>query len=73
MTTPTGFDRVAIEKWVRRRTRKKISLENYAFCSFEGEAGQGEQQERRDDFMKFARALQRELLHSENWDGTVRS
>ena len=64
---------MAIEKWVRRRTRQKISLENYAFCSFDGEAGQDEKQSRRDHFMNFARALQRELLHSENWDGTVRS
>ena len=62
-----------MEKWVRRRTRQKISLDHYEFGSFDGVGDVGEKQERRANFMRFACALQRELLHSENWDGTVRS
>ncbi len=52
---------------MRRRTKSRIRLENYVIC------GGPETRRDREKFLKFARVLQAELLHHENWDGTTRS
>ena len=72
LPTPNGFDREAIERWVRKWTKRHIDLEHFEFGSLDGAADEGFLQQRRERLMKFARALQRELLFFENWDGTVR-
>ena len=72
LPTPNGFDREAIERWVRKWTKWHIDLEHFEFGSLDGAADEGFLQQRRERLMKFARALQRELLYFENWDGTVR-
>ena len=72
LLTPDGFDREVVERWVRRWTRSRIDLDRLEFHSWDGAADEGFLQQRRARLMKFARALQRELLFFENWDGTVR-
>ena len=72
LPTPNGFDREAIERWVRKWTKRHIDLEHFEFGSLDGAADEGFLQQRRERLMKFARALQRELLLFENWDGTAR-
>ena len=66
LTPPPGVEVAAIEAWVRRRTKARIDLENYVI---EGSREGRKDRERR---LRYARALQRELLHFENWDGTPR-
>jgi len=67
LTPPNGVDLKAAEAWVRRRTKSRIRLNNYVFV------GPKEGRKQRESFLKFARVLQEELLHFENWDGTPRS
>ena len=72
LPTPNGFDREAIERWVRKWTKRHIDLEYFEIRSLDGAADEGFLQQRRERLMRFARALQRELLFFENWDGTAR-
>ena len=67
LTAPSGVDYTAAEAWVRRRTRKRINLDNYVW------EGSAETRKDRERFLKFARVLQKELLHHEYWDGTPRA
>ena len=67
LTPPNGVDYAAAEAWVRRRTRQRINLANYVW------EGSDETRKSRERFLKFARVLQKELLHHENWDGTPRT
>lgn len=67
LTPPDGIPLKAAEAWVRRRTKSRIRLENYVII------GGPETRRDREKFLKFARVLQAELLHHENWDGTPRS
>lgn len=70
LQTPARLhSRVAVEAWVRKWTSKKISLDDPSF-EFNGP---WDNQKERQSVLRFARALQRELLHFENWDGTPRS
>ena len=65
---PKGVDRTAIEIWVRRWTRRRVRLDDeFVF------AGPDENAKTRAKALRFARILQAELLHFENWDGTPRS
>lgn len=65
---PKGVDRQAVEMWVRRWTKRRIRLDDeFVF------AGPDESAKARAKMLKFARVLQAELLHHENWDGTPRS
>ena len=52
--------------------QERIDLDRLEFHSWDGAADEGFLQQRRARLMKFARALQRELLFFENWDGTAR-
>ena len=72
LLTPNGFDREVVERWVRKWTKRHIDLEHFEFGSLDGAADEGFLQQRRERLMKFARALQRELLFFEKWDGTAR-
>lgn len=67
LTAPKGVDYAATEAWVRRRTRARINLKNFVI------EGPPETRKHRERFLKFARVLQKELLHHENWDGTPRT
>ena len=60
MLTPKGVDRQYAERQVCYFTKKRIRLDD-------------PDQKRRDKLRNFYVALQRELLHFENWDGTPRS
>ena len=67
LAPPTGVDVRATEAWVRRRTKAKQNLENWLI------EGSPETRMERERLLRYARALQRELLHHENWDGTPRT
>jgi hypothetical protein len=67
LTPPDGVSLQAAEAWVRRRTKSRIRLKNYVIY------GEPDTRLHREKFLKFARTLQAELLHHENWDGTPRS
>jgi hypothetical protein len=68
LLTPNGLDRAAIEAWVRRWTKRRVRLDGeFVF------AGPDENSKNRAKALKFARVLQAELLHHENWNGTPRS
>ena len=60
--------RPAIEQWVRRWHQKKINLNDPDFV-FNGPRANRKE---RDDVLRYARALQTELVHFEGW-GTPRS
>ena len=64
---PPGVDFKAIEAWVRKRTKSQINLDHYVI------EGSKEGRKDRERLLRFARALQKELLHFENWDGTPRT
>ena len=55
--------RAEIERWVRMRTRKRVNLGDPDF-KFRGPSGNSKE---RDDVLRFARALQVELVHFEGW------
>ena len=67
LTAPKDVEYSAAEAWVRRRTRARVNLTNYVI------EGPAETRKHRERFLKFARVLQKELLHHENWDGTPRT
>ena len=68
LLTPKGVDRQAVEMWVRRWTKRRIRLDDeFVF------ARPDESAKTRAKLLKFARVLQAELLHHENWDGTPRT
>ncbi len=68
LLTPKGVDRVSTEAWVRRWTKRRVRLDDeFVF------AGPDESAKTRAKTLKFAKALQQELLHFENWDGTPRT
>ena len=68
LLAPKGANRAAIEAWVRRWTKRRIPLDDeFVF------AGPDDTAKTRAKVLKFARVLQEELLHFENWDGTPRS
>ena len=67
LTPPDGVPYAAAEAWVRRRTRYRIDLTNYVI------EGPAETRKHWERFLKFARVLQKELLHHEHWDGTPRT
>ena len=68
ITTPKGVNRIAIERWVRGWTQKKVNITDTDFAF----VGPNKSQKQRAIVLKFACALQRELLHFEDWDGTPR-
>ena len=55
--------RAEIEQWVRMWTRKKVNLSSPDF-KFHGPRGNSKE---RDQVLRFARALQVELVHFEGW------
>lgn len=68
LKTPEGLNRAAIESWVRRWTTKRIRLDTSDFAF----VGNDNNQEERARVLRFAVALQKELVHFEGW-GTPRS
>ena len=68
--TPQGVDKAAVEAWVRRWTKRRVRLDDEFDIS--GSNG-SDSRKQRAKLLKFARILQVELLHFENWDGTPRS
>lgn len=72
LLTPKRVDRQYAERQVRHFTKKRVRLEDPDFRI--GTLDQGNpDQKRRDKLRIFYAALQRELLHHENWDGTPRT
>ena len=73
ITTPEGLDLAAMSAWVRRWTAKRVRLDDpdFQFGSFD--VNDAASRKQRAKVMKFAKVLQAELLHFENWDGTLRS
>ncbi len=70
LPTPGAIqDRRAVEAWVIRWTRKRVRIDDPDFKFI----GPWQNQKERESIFRFAKALQRELLHFENWDGTPRS
>ena len=71
MLTPKGVDRQYAERLVRYFTKKRVRMDDPDFRIGTLDQGNPDQQ-RRDKLPNFYAALQRELLHHENWDGTPR-
>ena len=70
LLTPVGVNGVPTEAWVRRLTKRRIRLDDdFVFAG----PSDSESRKQRAKLMKFARVLQTELLHFENWDGTPRT
>lgn len=67
---PKGIEKVAVEAWVRRWTKRRVRLDDEFDISGPGDSDSRKQ---RAKLLKFARVLQTELLHFENWGGTPRS
>ena len=72
LLTPEGVDRQYAERQVRHFTKKRVRMDDPDFRIGTLEQGNPDQK-RRDKLRNFFVALQRELLHFENWDGTPRS
>ena len=72
LTTPDGVDRAAVSAWVRRWTVKRVRLDDPSFQFGSFDANDAASRKQRTKVMKFAKVLQAELLHFENWDGTAR-
>ena len=73
ITTPEGVEREAVSSWVRRWTTKRVRLDDpdFRFGSFD--VNDANSLKQRAKVTQFAKTLQAELLHFENWDGTPRS
>ena len=69
LLTPHGINRTAVEAWVRRWTKRKVRLADLEMAGPSDSVSRKE----RAKLLKFARVLQAELLHHENWDGSPRS
>ena len=72
LLTPKGVDRQYAERQVRYFTKKRVRMDDPDFRIGTLEQGNPDQK-RRDKLRNFYAALQRELLHHENWDGTPRT
>ena len=72
LKTPKGVDRQFAERLVRYFTKKRVRMDDPDFRIGTLDQGNPDQQ-RRDKLPNFYAALQRELLHHENWDGTPRT
>ena len=70
LLTPAGVNRTAVEAWVRRWTKRKVRLDGEFDIAGPNDS---ESRKQRAKLLKFARVLQAELLHFENWDGTPRT
>ena len=71
MLTPHGVDRQYVERLVRRFTMRRVRLDDPGFGIGTLDKGNPDRK-RRSDLARFMAALQTELLHFENWDGTPR-
>ena len=72
MLTPEGVDRQYAERLVRRFTRSRVRLDTPEFSIGTLDKGNPDRK-RRSKLANFMAALQAELLHHENWDGTLRT
>lgn len=72
LLTPSGVDRQYAERQVRHFTKKRVRMDDPDFRIGTLDPGNPDQK-RRDKLRNFCVALQRELLHFENWDGTPRT
>ncbi|QNI68730.1 hypothetical protein SynBMKMC1_02679 [Synechococcus sp. BMK-MC-1] len=72
MLTPKGVDCRYAERQVRHFTKRRVRLDDPDFRIGTFDKSNPDQK-RRDKLRNFYAALQAELLHHENWDGSPRT